>query len=44
MSARAEQRVWQAQVLNDPEVQAFLKEQDVILTNWREIMQRFENE
>ncbi len=37
-----QQRVWEAQLLSDPQVQAFLKSQDVVYTNWREIMQRFE--
>ncbi|QDU45705.1 hypothetical protein Mal52_42000 [Symmachiella dynata] len=38
-----QQRVWENQLLNDKAVHDFLKKQDVIFTNWREIMERFEN-
>lgn len=38
----AEQRLWDAQLLQDPEVGARLASDDVVLTTWREIMQRFE--
>jgi predicted glycoside hydrolase/deacetylase ChbG (UPF0249 family) len=36
-----QQRVWELQLLEDEEVLALLQSDDVILTNWREIMQRF---
>jgi chitin disaccharide deacetylase len=38
----AEQRLWDAQLLEDPDVKARLAADDVVLTTWREIMQRFE--
>ena len=40
---RWEQRIWESQLLNDPEVRKFLQEQDLIFTNWRNIMRRFES-
>jgi hypothetical protein len=36
-----QQRVWELQLLQDEEVLALLQSDDVILTNWREIMRRF---
>jgi len=36
-----QQRVWDAQLLQDEDVLALLHADDVVLTNWREIMQRF---
>lgn len=41
-SQQWQQRAWEAQLLADPQVREFLEKQDVIFTNWREIMQRFE--
>jgi len=38
-----QQRVWERDVLADEETQKFLEEEGVILTNWKEIMRRFEN-
>lgn len=38
----ADQRAWDAQLLEDPEVKARLGADDVRVTTWREIMQRFE--
>ncbi len=38
----AEQRVWDAELFSDPEVQAALQADGIVLTNWREIMRRFE--
>jgi predicted glycoside hydrolase/deacetylase ChbG (UPF0249 family) len=35
-------RVWDAQLLSDPAVREKLQAEKVLLTNWREIMQRFE--
>jgi hypothetical protein len=42
MSSKWQDRVWEAQLIADPTVADFLKEQEIVLTNWREIMQRFE--
>lgn len=39
-----QQRVWDFQLLQDAEVIAALKQNDILLTDWREIMQRFEGE
>lgn len=36
-----QQRVWEGQMFSDPEVKQFLKDQEVIMTNWREVMKRF---
>lgn len=38
----AQQRVWDAQLMADDEVRAALTADGVVLTDWREIMQRFE--
>jgi hypothetical protein len=35
-------RAWEAQLLADPEVREFLQKQNIVMTNWREIMARFE--
>lgn len=37
-----QQRVWELQLMQDPEVRALLASDQVILTDWREIMDRFE--
>lgn len=37
-----QQRVWDAQLLSDDTVKAVFAEQQVVFTNWREIMRRFE--
>lgn len=37
-----QQRVWEAKMFADPEVIRFFKENDIILTTWREVMERFE--
>ncbi|MCA9212393.1 MAG: polysaccharide deacetylase family protein [Planctomycetales bacterium] len=37
------QRVWEAQMFADPEVQRFLEIEKIEFTNWKEIMQRFES-
>ena len=34
-------RAWEAKLLTDPEVRDFLKKQDVVFTNWRDIMRRY---
>ena len=35
------QRVWEAKMFSDPEVIQFLKNEGIIFTNWKEMMQRF---
>lgn len=35
-------RVWEAQLLSDDQVQQFLADEGILLTNWIEIMHRFE--
>jgi predicted glycoside hydrolase/deacetylase ChbG (UPF0249 family) len=37
-----QQRVWEAKMFADPEVLQFFEENNIIITNWKEIMQRFE--
>lgn len=37
-----QQRVWDAQLLSDPKLQEFYRAEEVVFTNWKEIMQRFE--
>ena len=36
-----QQRSWEAQMFADPAMKQFFKEEDLIFTNWREIMKRF---
>jgi predicted neuraminidase/predicted glycoside hydrolase/deacetylase ChbG (UPF0249 family) len=36
-----QQRAWEAQMFADPEMLRFFEENDIILTNWREVMERF---
>ncbi len=36
------QRVWEAELFSDPVVHQFFKEEGIIITNWKEIMKRFE--
>lgn len=38
----SEQLVWDYQLMSDPEIRAALSEQGVVITDWREIMRRFE--
>ena len=38
----AQQLIWNAQLMDDPEVRAALAAEGVVLTDWREIMQRFD--
>ncbi|MCP4192376.1 MAG: ChbG/HpnK family deacetylase [Planctomycetaceae bacterium] len=42
MTPRWQQLVWDAKLLADPATKALLKKEGVHLTNWREVMQRFE--
>jgi hypothetical protein len=37
-----QQRVWTAQVLADEQFRQALADQQIIVTNWRAVMQRFE--
>ena len=36
-----QQRVWEAQLFSDKELIQFFKDEEIIFTNWKEIMQRF---
>jgi len=38
-----QQRAWEAELFADPLVIQFFKDEGIILTNWKEIMNRFEN-
>lgn len=37
-----QQRVWDAQLLRDEQIQQQMKQEGIVLTNWREVMKRFE--
>lgn len=37
-----QQRSWEAQMFSDPELIRFFKDEGIIFTNWREIMERFQ--
>jgi predicted glycoside hydrolase/deacetylase ChbG (UPF0249 family) len=41
-SEKWQDRVWEAQLLADPQVRDHLQQQEIVLTNWRELMGRFE--
>jgi predicted glycoside hydrolase/deacetylase ChbG (UPF0249 family) len=36
-----QQRVWEERLFHDPVVKAFIKDNDIIVTNWKEVMERF---
>jgi predicted glycoside hydrolase/deacetylase ChbG (UPF0249 family) len=36
-----QQRVWEERLFNDPVVQQFIKDNGIIVTNWKEVMERF---
>jgi chitin disaccharide deacetylase len=36
-----QQRVWEEKLFHDPVVQAYIKENGIIVTNWKEVMARF---
>ena len=36
-----QQRVWEAQMFSDPEVIQFFKDEGVLFTNWKEMMERY---
>jgi predicted glycoside hydrolase/deacetylase ChbG (UPF0249 family)/predicted neuraminidase len=38
-----QQRVWEGEMFSDPEVINFLKEQDIIITTWKDITERFKS-
>lgn len=38
-----QQRVWEAQLFSDPAVKKFFADNGIIITNWREVMQRHKN-
>ncbi len=37
-----QQRVWEGELFADPKVQQFFKDEGIVITNWTEIMKRFE--
>lgn len=37
-----QQRVWDAQLLSDPEIQKVLQDEGILFTNWKEMMRRFD--
>jgi predicted glycoside hydrolase/deacetylase ChbG (UPF0249 family) len=37
-----QQRVWEARMFADPEVQAFFQREGILFTNWKEMMRRFD--
>jgi len=41
ITATAQQRAWEAELFSDPVVKHFFADNDIILTNWTEIMKRF---
>jgi chitin disaccharide deacetylase len=36
-----QQRVWEAEMFADPVVLEYFKENDIVFTNWRDVMKRF---
>ena len=43
ITATWQQRAWEAELFSDPAVIQFLKDKGIIITNWKEIMNRFDN-
>lgn len=37
-----QQRSWEAQMFSDPDLIQFFEDEDIVFTNWQEIMERFE--
>ena len=37
-----QQRVWEAEMFRDPEIINFFKNEQIIFTSWKEVMDRFE--
>ncbi len=42
ITSRSVHRVWHARLLADPDVWTLMREQRIVLTDWRAVMQRFE--
>jgi predicted glycoside hydrolase/deacetylase ChbG (UPF0249 family) len=42
ITGSAQQRAWEYQLFNDPEVKEFFQKEGIILTNWKEIMKRWD--
>ncbi len=42
ISGQWQQRAWEVELFADPVVQEFLRDEGIVFTNWREIMERFE--
>jgi hypothetical protein len=42
LTADWQQRVWDAQVMSDEQVQQTMEQEKIIVTNWRDIMRRFQ--
>jgi hypothetical protein len=38
-----QQRIWEKDMFGDPDLQQFFKDEGIIFTNWKEIMDRFKN-
>ena len=43
ITSRWKNQVWESKLLQDPDVQAFMEQEQLLLTSWREIMDCFEN-
>jgi len=39
-----QQRVWEAELFSDPVVKKFFKDEGIVITNWKEIMDRFKQQ
>ncbi len=39
-----QQRVWEAKMFNDPDLIAFFEKEEIIFTNWKEMMRRFKEQ
>ncbi|MEI8114041.1 MAG: hypothetical protein WCI54_10440, partial [Bacteroidia bacterium] len=37
-----QQRVWEGELFSDPVVKQFFKDEGIVITNWIEIMKRFD--
>ncbi len=37
-----QQRVWEAQLFSDPVIKQFLKEEGIVVTNWKEVMKMYD--
>jgi chitin disaccharide deacetylase len=43
ITASWQQRVWEGELFSDPVVLQFIKDEGIIITNWKEIMKRFDS-